>query len=229
MRDPFPRARLPRVASAAILLRAAVLIGLAAASGPSGASAGVKFGDAVPGIIKGSDLERIKRILHLDRFSVVAAVWLGAADGREAIVIEPLSDVVLAKVKETCEAGGYCPDPVGFVASRVRVVLLQGRDVVEVMTAGVEVRGPRGRLFDLSEIGVEGQPLVWAGRAEAASGHVALVITPLVEKPGGRIGAGADPPFGLRWNEEAERFQLFDCVLDEEGETRCAFVDEVGE
>jgi hypothetical protein len=221
------RSSLNRILGVPLGLAAA--IGLAAAFGPLAASAAVKFGDAVPGIIRGSDLERIKRALHLERFSVIAAVHLGATEGREAIVIEPLSDAVLAKVKESCEAGGECPDPVGFVASRVRVILLQGRDVVEIMTAGAEVRGGRGRLIDLRDMGVAGEPLGWSGHAEAASGHVALVIAPLVEKPRGRVGSGADPPFEFRWNEDAERFQLFDCVRDEEGETRCGFVDEAEE
>lgn len=190
------------------------------------ATGGVKYGDAVPGIIRPSDLERIRRVLHLDRFSVIAAVRLGAEEGREAVIAEPLSDEALNKVKVACEAGGFCPDPVGFVGWRVRIVLLDGADVVPVVTIEKEARGPRRRLVDLGELGVAGDILGWNGRAEAANGHVALSLTPITETAGGRAGAGLDPPLLIRWNPERERFQFYGCVLTDDNTTHCDFQDE---
>ena len=191
------------------------------------AVAGVRYGDAVPGIIKKSDLDRIRRQLDLARFSVIAAVWLGAVDGREAIVAEPLSDETLARVAAACERGGFCPDPVGFVASRVRVVLLRDNRIEPVLRIDQEALGARGRLFDLRGMGTEGRLLGWNGYAEAHAGHVALALTPITERDDGRVGAGADPPFLIRWNEKAERFQLYDCVSDPEEGTVCAFEEEI--
>lgn len=191
------------------------------------AVAGVRYGDAVPGIIKKSDLDRIRRQLDLERFSVIAAVWLGAVDGREAIVAEPLSDETLAKVTAACEGGGFCPDPVGFVATRVRVVLLRDGLIEPVLRIDQEAHGARGRLFDLRRLGTEGRLLGWNGYAEAHAGHVALALTPITERDDGRVGAGADPPFLIRWNDKVERFQLYDCVSDPDEGTVCAFEDEI--
>ncbi|MBI1949855.1 MAG: hypothetical protein HYS34_00640 [Acidobacteria bacterium] len=200
---------------------------LLAAVAPAAMHPGVKFGDAVPGIIRPSDLERIKRALHLERFSVIAAVRLGAEEGREAVIAEPLPDAALEKVKAACEAGGFCPDPVGFVGSRVRIVILDGADVVPVLTIGKEARGPGRRLVDLAGLGVAGDILGWNGRAEEANGHVALSLTPITESAGGRAGAGLDPPLLIRWNPKRDRFQAYDCVLEEDDTTRCDFQDEL--
>lgn len=200
---------------------------LLAALAPAAMHPGVKFGDAVPGIIRPSDLERIKRALHLERFSVIAAVRLGAEEGREAVIAEPLPDAALEKVKAACEAGGFCPDPVGFVGSRVRIVILDGADVVPVLTIGKEARGPGRRLVDLAGLGVAGDILGWNGRAEEANGHVALSLTPITESAGGRAGAGLDPPLLIRWNPKRDRFQAYDCVLEEDDTTRCDFQDEL--
>lgn len=190
------------------------------------ATGGVKYGDAVPGLIRPSDLERIKRVLHLERFSVIAAVRLGAEEGREAVIAEPLPDEALAKVKSACEAGGFCPDPVGFVGARVRIVLLDGADVVPVVTIEKEARGPGKRLVDLGGLGLAGDILGWNGRAEEANGHVALSLTPITETAGGPAGAGLDPPLLIRWNPKRDRFQAYDCVLAEDDTTRCDFQEE---
>jgi hypothetical protein len=189
----------------------------------------VRYGDAVPGIITRSDLERIRRQLDLARFSVIAAVHLGAVDGREAILAEPLSDETLAKVAAACEGGGFCPDPVGFVASRVRIVLLRDNTVTPVLLVEREARGARGRLFDPRDLGMEGRLLGWNGYAEAQAGHVALALTPIVEREDGRVDAGAEPPFLIRWNADAGRFQLYDCVAHPDEEAVCAFREEIGE
>ncbi|HYS78758.1 MAG TPA: hypothetical protein VEO94_07950 [Candidatus Dormibacteraeota bacterium] len=195
---------------------------------PAGVGAGVKYGDAVPGVIRPSDLERIKRVLHVDRFSVIAAVRLGAEEGREVVIAEPLPDETLAKIMSVCESGGFCPDPVGFVGSRVRIVLLQDRDVVPRVTIEQEARGSGQRLVDLRALGIAGEILGWNGRAETADGHVGLSLTPIVEA-GGRAGAGLDPPLLIRWNPKRDRFQFFDCVAGKDGTTRCDFQEEVGE
>jgi len=210
-------------------VRALLAVLLATFLSPDRGAAGVRLGDAVPGVIKGSDLERIKRRLDLERFSVIAAVWLGAGEGREAIVVEPLAEKPLALVKEGCAKGAYCPDRFGFVASRVRIVLLQGDEVLPVLVVDREARGPTGRLFSMNEIGERGAPFGWSGWAEAADGHVALVLTPIVEGPNGRARAGSDAPFRVRWNEGAGRFQLFECTADGEAGTTCAFRDETGD
>jgi hypothetical protein len=187
---------------------------------------GVKYGDAVPAVIRPSDLERIQRVLHLARFSVIAAVRLGAEEGREAVIAEPLTDEALAKVKAACEAGGFCPDPVGFVAARVRIVVLDGPDVVPVVTIEKEAQYRGRRLVDLEGLGLGGNILGWNGRAEAANGHVALALTPITEIDGGRAGAGLDPPVLIRWNPDRNRFQTYDCVRAEDDAVRCGFQDE---
>jgi len=190
-------------------------------------SAGVKFGDSVPAIIKTSDLDRIRQALSLKRFSVLAAVRLGATEGREALLAEPLPGSVLGRVKEGCEAGGFCPDPTGFVASRLRVVWLQADGIEVILSVGEEARGAHGRLFDPSDLGMQGRLLGWTGHAEEAAGHVALVLTPLTESDDGAVGAGADPPFIVQWNPAPGRFQLYDCEIDEDEETICGFQNEL--
>ena len=187
---------------------------------------GVKYGDAVPAVIRPSDLERIQRVLHLARFSVIAAVRLGAEEGREAVIAEPLTDEALAKVKAACEAGGFCPDPVGFVAARVRIVVLDGPDIVPVVTIEKEAQCRGRRLVDLQRLGLEGNILGWNGRAEAANGHVALGLTPITETGDGRTGAGLEPPLLVRFNPDRNRFQAYDCVRTEDDTVRCDFQDE---
>jgi hypothetical protein len=201
---------------------------LLAAQVPGRVSAGVKYGDAVPGVIRASDLETIKRVLRLDRFSIIAAVRLGAQEGREAIVAEPLSDETLKKVKDACDAGGFCPDPVGFVASRLRIVLLQDKDVESVIVVQKEARGARGRLVDLAELGVKGEILGWNGRPDASDGHIALSLTPITENGSGQVGAGLDPPLLIRFNPKRDRFQVFDCVAEDGGGAICEFREETG-
>jgi hypothetical protein len=202
---------------------AALLAALPGAAPGPGAAAGVKFGDAVPAIIKPSDLERIRGILRLDRFSIIAAVWLGASAGREAVLIEPLPDDVLARVAAACEEGGFCPDPTGFVAARVRIILLRGGDVSEIVRVDGQARAGDRLLFDPADLGAAGDHLGWTGWAEGRDGHVALSLTPIARFEEGVIGAGADPPFLIRWNRKTDRFALYDCVLDEAGRARCAF------
>ena len=218
-------ARVIRRPAVILLLATALLTALA----PVPVAAGVRYGDAVPGVIRPSDLERIKRVLRLDRFSVIAAVRLGAEDGREAIITEPLSDETLTKVKDACEGGGFCPDPVGFVASRVLIVLLRDEDVETVVMVQSEARGPRGRLIDLRDLGVEGEILGWNGRADAADGHVALSLTPITTTPTGKLGAGLDPPLLIRFNSKRDRFQVYDCVVGDGGVAICEFEDEAGD
>lgn len=223
----MPRVRLrtrPHASGAALV---ALLVIAGAAGAPAGpARAGVKYGDAVPGIIKPSDFERIRSILHLDRFSIVAAVWLGASAGREAVLVEPLPDAVLAKVRAACEEGGFCPDPTGFVASRVRILLLRDRDVTEIVRIEQDGRSGRRRLFDPRALGAAGEILGWTGWPEAHDGHVSLVLTPIAEFEDGVLDAGVDPPFLIRWNVRADRFQLYDCTRDDDGRTTCDFVEE---
>lgn len=209
-------------------MRRALLLIVLAALRPAAAGAGVKYGDAVPGVIRPSDLERIKRVLHLDRFSVIAAVRLGAEEGREAVIAEPLPDETLAKIKTVCEAGGFCPDPVGFVGSRVRIVLLQDKDVAPLLMIDQEVRGAGQELVDLRAVGVAGEVLGWSGRAETANGHVGLSLTPIIGAADGGAGAGLDPPLLFRWNPKRDRFQFYDCVAGDDGTTRCDFLDEIG-
>jgi len=187
---------------------------------------GVKYGDAVPAVIRPSDLERIQRVLHLARFSVIAAVRLGAEEGREAVIAEPLTDEALAKLKTACEAGGFCPDPVGFVAARVQIVVLDGPDILPVVTIETEARCRGRRLVDLEHLGLVGKILGWNGRAEAANGHVALGLTPITETSDGRTGAGLEPPLLVRFNPDRNRFQAYDCVRTEDDAVRCDFQDE---
>jgi len=213
----------PRKAFALLLVAA-----LPAAAAPP-ASAGVKFGDAVPAIIKASDLDRIRQALSLKRFSVLAAVRLGAAEGREALLVEPLPGSVLSRVKEGCDHGGFCPDPTGFVASRLRVVRILGDGVEVLLTVGGEARGAHGRLFDPRDLGMQGRFLGWTGHAEAAAGHVAMVLTPLSERDAGAVGTGAEPPFIVQWNAIPGRFQLYDCEIDEDEETICGFREELAD
>jgi hypothetical protein len=209
--------------------RAGIALLVLAALGSAEGFPAVRFGDAVPGIIRPSDLERIKRHLHLERFSVLAAVRLGAEEGREAILSEPLSEEALALVKEGCEAGAFCPDPIGFVASRVRVVLLRDNEVLPVLVVDQDVRGAKGPLVDLSNLGVEEPIFGWSGRAAAADGHVALVLTPLARDAGGRLEAATLPPLEVRWNAREGRFQFYDCVSEGDAGVRCEFRDEPGD
>ena len=202
---------------------------LLAAPAPDPVAAGVRYGDAVPGVIRPSDLERIKRVLRLDRFSIIAAVRLGAEEGREAVIAEPLSDETLTKVKGACEAGRFCPDPVGFVASRVLIVLLRDEDVERVVMVQKEARGPRGRLIDLRDLGVEGEILGWNGRAEATDGHVALSLTPITTAGDGTLGAWLHPPLLIRFNSKRDRFQVYDCVAGDGGGAICEFEEEAGD
>ena len=217
--------------SAAFLLALAVPVTLAATAtlGLTGqAAAGVRLGDAVPGVIKKSDLTRIKRQLDLDHFSVVAAVWLGATEGREAIIVEPLNENDLAKAAASCRTGPFCPDRLGFVASRVRVVLLQNNEVLPVLVIDQEVRGARGQLLDLKEIRDRGAWFGWGGWAEAQGGHVALALMPVVESKEGQLRGGAEDPIRIQWNDEAGRFQYLRCA-ETEGETpSCLFAPETG-
>lgn len=187
---------------------------------------GVKLGDALPAVIRRSDLERIEQALHLARFSVIAAVRLGAVEGREVVIAEPLTDQALARVKAACEAGGFCPDPVGFVAARVRIVVLDGPDVVPIVTIDKEAVCRGKRLVDLERLGVEGEILGWNGRAEAADGHVALSLTPITASGDGPAGAGLDPPLLVRFNPDRGRFQAYDCVRAGDDTVRCDFRDE---
>jgi hypothetical protein len=209
-------------------LLAALALASFVAPSPCGLTAGVTYGDSVPGIIRPSDLGRIKLALHLDRFSVISAMRLGAEDGREVIVVEPLPDTILGKVKHACDGGGFCPDPDGFVASRVRIVLLLDRDVTTLVVVQKEALGPRGRLVDLRELGVAGDILGWSGRPDSADGHVALSLTPITGIEGEGVGAGLDPPLLIRFNPPAGRFQVYDCMAGEDGQAVCDFKEEIG-
>jgi hypothetical protein len=224
----------------ALSLPAAALLLLATAT-PG--SAGVKYGDAVPAIITASDLTLIKRALDLDHFSVVAAVRLGAEEGREALVAEPLDKETLKLVEKACEAGGFCPDPLGFLASRVRIVLLQGSAVEVLLTADAQVRNQAGPLFEPKQKGIDRPIVAWNGRANEGSSHVAVDLLPVtrLEKGAGADGGSAAPPgdetpgdvglvteapFSIRWNDKAGRFQLYDCSRDERGRRQCGFESE---
>ena len=190
---------------------AAILTALLLQAPP--APAGVRFGDAVPAIIHASDLDRIRRALRLPRFSVIAAVRLGAAEGREAVIVEPLADGVLARLVAGCEAGGVCPDPVGFVAARVRIVVLRDADVETRVVADRAIRDGRGRLIDPDLGPFEGPFLGYLGRAEAASGHVALLLESL-HGAGGEDAEGAAAPIEtgapaeIAWDDAAGRFRV---------------------
>jgi len=204
-----------------VLAGLAISVLASVAQGP--ATAGVKYGDAVPGVIRPADIERIKRVLDLERFSIIAAVRLGAEEGREVVLAEPLPDETLKKVRDVCEAGGFCPDPVGFVASRVLILLLADKGVETVVTVGKEVLWARGRLVDLRALGVEGQILGWNGRADASEGHVALSLTPVTGREQEAIGAGLEPPLLIRFNPDRDRFQVYDCVAGDDGGPICDF------
>jgi hypothetical protein len=221
LRGPQDIARVPRRRINAIALLGTLLCV------PGAVPAGVKFGDAVPAIVKAADLERIRRHLGLQRFSVIAAVLLGATEGRELVIAEPLSDETLSTIIEACEGGGFCPDPLGFLASRVRILVLRGTSVNAILHADREVRGTGGRLFDLDEYGVEGRLIGWNGWAEEASGHPSVALTPITVNQEGCVGIGADPPFTIQWNEGVRRFQLYECGLDEDGRMHCVFEDEI--
>jgi len=208
---------------------ALVAIPVLAVLAVTAADPGVKYGDAVPAVIRPSDLERIERSLHLSRFSVIAAVRLGAEEGREAVIAEPLSDAALARVKATCEAGGFCPDPVGFVAARVRIVVLDGPDILPVATIEKQALCRGRRLVDLEGLGLEGEILGWNGRAEGANGHVALALTPITVSGDGPAVAGLDPPLLVRFNPDRGRFQAYDCLRTEDDTVRCDFRDEPGD
>jgi len=226
------RRRSPSLPSSA-LLPPALLVCLLAAWFT--ARAGVKFGDAVPGVIKGADLARIKRALDLDRFSVIAAVRKETEEGREAVIAEALDARALALVKEACARGGFCPDRLGFIAVRVRIVLLRDNEVLTALLVDQEIRGSRGRLVDLRDVGTRGRIIGWSGWPEAAENHVALALTPIIETPGGRARAGSDGPLRVGWNEAVGRFQILACAGDEGGGAdgegagpECRFEDEAG-
>lgn len=231
--------RSPNTPSPVLLPSAVLACALAAWIGVEG---GVKYGDAVPGVVNGADLARLKRALDLDRFSVIAAVRLGAEEGREAVIAEPLDGRTLALVKEACARGGFCPDRLGFVASRVRILLLHDNEVLTALVVDQEIRGSRGRLVDLREVGTRGRIIGWSGWPEAEADHVALALTPIVETPGGRARAGSGGPLRIQWNEATGRFQLLECEAgegddasgagggagDERAEPECRFEDEAG-
>jgi hypothetical protein len=187
------------------------------------AQAGVRFGDAVPAIIGPRDLEVLKDRLHLTRFSIIAAVHLGAVDGRELILAEPLSDEALEEVRQACEAGGFCPDPYGFVASRVRVVLLRDLKVETVLTVDDAAHDEEGPIFSPAGFGVPGRLIGWNGVADAASGHVALVLTPIVRIDDAPAEAGDPVPYTLAWDEERGRFALYECAIADDGTESCEF------
>jgi hypothetical protein len=220
----------------ALSLPAAALLLLATAS-PG--TAGVKYGDAVPAIITASDLTLIKRALDLEHFSVIAAVRLGAEEGREALVTEPLDKETLKLVEKACEAGGFCPDPLGFLASRVRVVLLAGRAVDVLLTVDIQARNRSGRLFDPQAKGIDGDIVAWSGHPNEASGHVAVDLLPVVrlklgdetaaqagDQVPGEVGLVTEVPFSIRWNDKERRFQLYDCSRDDRGRRECGFESE---
>jgi len=210
-----------RIAAAApALLAAALATGL---QGATPSAAGVRYGDAVPGIVRASDLEILKGRLRLDRFSVIAAVRLGSLDGRELIIAEPLSEEALALVEASCAGDRFCPDPYGFVAARVRIVHLRDRDVATVVTIDRETRDRHGRIFSLQSFDLPGRLIGWNGHAEAASGHVALVLTPIVQVDDDPVRAGDSIPFTLMWDEAGERFALWECTTDEDDVETCAF------
>lgn len=219
-----PRHRRSVAGGAALLVTvAATALGLGGQ-----ATGGVRLGDAVPGVIKKSDLARIKQQLDLERFSVVAAVWLGAGEGREAIIVEPLGEKELAKVAQSCKSGPFCPDRFGFVASRVRIVLLQNNDVQSIMVIDQEVHGERGRLLDLKTIHDRGAWVGWGGWAEAEAGHVALALMPVVESADARLHGASDDPVRIQWNGKTGRFQYLRCEETYGDSAVCLFADELG-
>lgn len=187
------------------------------------AAAGVRYGDAVPAIVRPPDLEILKNSLNLERFSVIAAVRLGSLDGRELIIAEPLPEKAIEKIEESCAAERFCPDPYGFVASRIRIVHLRNRQVATVLSIDDAARDRHGRIFAPSSFDLPGRLVGWNGFAEAASGHVVLVLTPIVQIDEEPVQAADPIPFTLMWDEEEERFALWECVTDEEDVEICAF------
>ncbi len=210
-----PRRSGRRIAVAVIALLAATPL-----------DAGVRFGDAVPAIVRAPDLEVLKDRLNLTRFSVIAAIRLGALDGRELVIAEPLSEEALEHVEKSCEANRFCPAPYGFVASRVRIVHLRDRDVGTILTVDSEARDAQGRIFAPASFDVPGRLIGWNGYAEAAAGHVVLVLTPIVRIDDDLVSAGDPVPFTLMWDEEMERFALWECSIEDDGIERCAFYRE---
>lgn len=201
---------------------------LAAAVSPAAPDPGtVKLGDAVPAIIRATDIERIKRVLGLDHFLIPAAVRLGATEGREAIVAEPLSAAALRRLADACEGGGPCPDPFGFVATRVRIVRLVAGGVDTLAVVESEPRGPRGRMTDMKTLGLTGAVVGWNGVAEAADGHVALRLVPLTAmEDDAPLGIGLAEPLYIRYDTKADRFRVYDCSGDR---PVCDFVEEPGD
>ena len=61
----------------------------------------------------------------------------------------------------------------------------------------------------------------WTGRAEAASGHTALVLTAMVQQQDGSIRAGSAIPLTLRWDEQSGRFRSYMCRLVDDQQTVC--------
>lgn len=216
-----PRRAIGRCAAAAPLLLAAVLA--AGLHGPTSSAAEVRFGDAVPAIVRPPDLEILKDRLKLTRFSVIAAVLRGSLDGRELIIAEPLAEEALALVEESCAADRFCPDPYGFVASRVRIVHLRDREVATILTVDGEARDREGRIFSPASFDLPGRLVGWNGVADAASGHVALVLTPIVRIDDQPVQAADPVPFSLAWDEESGRFALWECTTDEDDVETCAF------
>jgi hypothetical protein len=168
----FPRRRLAAAVAALLVATPAAMTAPLAE--------GVRYGDAVPGIVRPPDLEILKDRLNLTRFSVIAAVRLGSLEGRELIIAEPLPEEAIEQIEESCAEECFCPDPYGFVASRVRIVHLRDRDVATILTVDGEARDAQGRIFAPSSFDLPGRLIGWNGYAEAASGHVVLVLTPIV-------------------------------------------------
>jgi len=208
--------RRPAVAAAVLLVAT-----LTAVTAPL--AEGVRYGDAVPGIVRPPDLEILKDRLNLTRFSVIAAVRLGSLDGRELIIAEPLPDEAIEQIEESCAEECFCPDPYGFVASRVHIVHLRDRNVATIVTVDEEARDAEGKIFAPSSFDVPGRLVGWNGYAEAASGHVAVVLTPIVRIGDEPARAGDPIPFTLEWDEKHERFALWECVTDEDDVETCEF------
>jgi hypothetical protein len=208
-----------RLAVAATLFLVATLVAVTAP-----VAADVRYGDAVPGIVRAPDLEILKDRLNLTRFSVIAAVRLGSLDGRELIIAEPLPEEAIEQIEESCAEECFCPDPYGFVASRVRIVHLRDRDVTTILTVDGEARDAEGRIFAPSSFDVPGDLVGWNGYAEAASGHVVLNLTPIVQLDHDDPVRAGDPiPFTLMWDEREEHFALYECTVDEDDVETCEF------
>jgi len=212
------RSRPGRLALPAALILAAAWISV---SPP--AAAGARFGDAVPGIVRPGDLEILKHRLDITRFSVIAAVHLGSLDGRELIIAEPLSEEAILQIEASCEAERFCVEETGFVASRVRIVHLRDRDVATILTVESEARDREGRIFAPSSFDLPGRLIGWNGHADAASGHLALVLTPIVQIDDDPVDAADPIPFTLMWDEEKGRFALYECSIDDDDVETCEF------